>query len=72
MKYLVLLMLVSLTACTSGNELGKCIGVMDDKDPTLVYKYSARNIIVGVLFSSLIAPPVFVLIDELQCPVGKK
>jgi hypothetical protein len=70
---LVMLLSVSLTAaCRSETDYGQCVGVNDEKDPALVYKYSTRNIIIGLLFAEMIAPPVVVILNELQCPVGRR
>jgi hypothetical protein len=71
MKLLALLLLVSLLGCESSTKYGRCVGINDVKDPTLVYKYSARNLIIGVVFFQMIAPPILVGLNELQCPVGK-
>lgn len=75
MKTLVLvsmLVLTMLTGCTSRTEYGECIGIADDKDPNLVYKVSAWNLILGVIFIEAIVPPVIVLANETSCPVGRK
>jgi len=69
---LALFMMVSLMGCASRTEFGKCVGVMQDKDPTLTYEYSTRNIVVGTIFSGMVFPPVLVLLKELECPVGRK
>ena len=69
---LALFMMVSLMGCASRTEFGKCVGVMQDKDPTLIYDYSTRNIVVGTIFSGMVFPPVLVLLKELECPVGRK
>jgi hypothetical protein len=61
-----------LGGCTTRTDYGPCIGIADDKDPNLVYKVSAWNVVVGIVFMGLIAPPVFVLVDEFYCPVGRK
>ncbi len=71
MKYLIVLLL-SLSACTSKTQYGNCIGVTEDKNPKLEYKISTWNIIVGVTLFELVAPPLVVLFDEVQCPIGVK
>jgi len=71
MKYLLLL-LILISGCASKTEFGNCVGIMDDKDPKLVYKYSVRNIVIGSIFSASIFVPVLVVVNELQCPVGVK
>ena len=70
MKYLFILML--LASCTSRNSIGECIGINDKEDPTLEYKYSTRNIIVGLVFVELIIPPVMVALEQIKCPIGPK
>jgi hypothetical protein len=73
MKKIVLLALVFLlTACTTHTEYGPCVGIADEKNPNLVYKVSAWNLIVGVFFFQLVAPPIVVVVDEFYCPVGIK
>lgn len=73
MKTIITIILVSfLCGCTSHTAYGPCIGVADEKNPNLVYKISAWNLIVGIFFFSLVAPPVVVLVDEFYCPVGYK
>lgn len=69
---LILIAAITLSGCTSSNEFGKCIGAWDDEDPALKYKPSVWNIIVGVVFIELIAPPVYVLVDQAKCPVSRK
>ena len=61
-----------LSGCTTRTDHGPCIGIADDKDPNLVYKVSAWNLVMGIVFMGLVAPPVFVLVDEFYCPVGRK
>lgn len=72
MKYLMLLCLIALTSCTSKTEFGPCIGLADDKDPKLNYRVSTGNLVVAVIFSELIVPPVVVALNELYCPIGVK
>lgn len=72
-KLTVAVLLISLLAgCTSSTEFGPCIGAFDDKNPKLVYRVSAWNLVVGIMTFSLIAPPVFVIVEQTFCPVGIK
>lgn len=80
-KLLPLFILFLLTACRSEvilpNETTpvSCVGFNtpeNERDSTLVYKISARNLVVGIIFFELIAPPVIVALDELWCPVRRK
>jgi len=61
-----------LSGCTTRTDLGSCIGIADDKDTHLLYKVSAWNLVMGIVFMVLVAPPVIVLVDEFYCPVGRK
>jgi hypothetical protein len=73
MKFtMIALMFALLAGCTSKTEFGPCVGLGDDKDPALTYKLSAWNIAMGVIFIELIAPPIFIAVDETFCPIGKK
>jgi hypothetical protein len=74
MKRLLLIALacVALTGCTTRTEYGECVGLADDKDPTLHYKVSAWNVFLGVVFIEAILPPIVVAVDDTFCPVGKK
>lgn len=73
---LSLLATLTLTACESERTIdGKtvsCAGLNQEPTPGYQYKLSARNIIVGVLFAQLIAPPVIVALEEYKCPVAAK
>lgn len=60
------------TGCDSRTEYGECVGVNDEKDPTLVYRTSKWNVTMGILFLSTIVAPVLVVFCELACPVAKK
>jgi hypothetical protein len=61
-----------LAGCTNHTDFGPCVGLGDDKNPALEYKVSAWNVAMGVIFIELVAPPIFVVVDETFCPVGKK
>jgi len=72
MKTAILLCLLALlVGCESSTKYGECVGLSDKKNPALEYKVSAQNLIVGIVFIELIAPPVIVLTDETFCPIGK-
>ena len=68
----ILLVCMLFAGCTSSTEFGQCIGAFDEKLPGLHYKISAWNVGVALLTFGLIVPPVFVLVDQTWCPVGKK
>lgn len=71
MKYLLIGMLL-LTSCTSKTEYGDCIGAFDEKDPTKIYRVSVWNLFWGIVGIELIAPPIFVIVDQTLCPTGLK
>ena len=66
----VVLSCIFLTGCETRTEYGECVGLGEDQNPTLHYKVSAQNVVVGILFSEMIAPPAVVLLSETYCPVG--
>lgn len=72
MKYTLIALLIFASGCSSRTDYGKCIGLNGKEDPKLQYNYSAWNIGMGLFFSGLILPPLFVALDELKCPVGNK
>ena len=61
---------VLLSGCESRTNYGSCVGVGDHQQKNLEYKLSARNLIVGVVFFELVAPPIIVLVNETYCPIG--
>ena len=71
MKYLLPFIFL-LTACTSETHLGRCVGAFEDKDPDLIYKAKTSNIVVAVVFSELIVPPIIVVLNEVYCPIDTK
>jgi hypothetical protein len=71
-KAIIVVLLIALVGCTSRTEYGECIGAFDDKKPDLIYKLSARNLFWGIVGFSLIAPPIFVIVDQTFCPIGRK
>jgi predicted Na+-dependent transporter len=72
MRKLVCLLLLAFAGCTASTPHGKCIGLNQKESAALEYEYSAKNIILGVVFAELIIPPVIVVLDELKCPTGPK
>jgi len=73
MRMIIIMILVAMLAgCAKSTQYGDCVGIVDERDPNLVYKLSAQNMAVAIIFFELIAPPVIVLADELYCPVGVK
>lgn len=72
MNKFLLIALLGISACTSRTDYGHCIGLNDEQDSGLVYKYNAWNIGVAIALSSLIVPPLVVILDEYKCPIGVK
>lgn len=58
-----------LAGCVSETPLGKCVGLNGGERLDRRYEYSARNVVLGVVFAEVIAPPVIVALNELKCPV---
>jgi hypothetical protein len=71
-KYILMILLILTIGCTSHTEFGECVGIMEDRDPKLVYEYNNTNIVVAILFSETLIIPAIVILEELKCPVGKK
>lgn len=67
-----LIICVLVSGCTSKTEFGDCVGAFEDKDPAKTYKVDVGNVIVGIIFFELIAPPLYVIFDETHCPVALK
>ena len=68
--FITLSVLLLLSGCTRATQYGPCIGLNDTADPKLRYRYSAWNIAMGILFFEMIVPPLVVVLDVLQCPIG--
>jgi hypothetical protein len=69
---IAVMVLAILSGCTSSTPHGECIGLNGEEDPKLKYNYSAWNIGVGLVTISMIIPPIYVLLEQLKCPVGRK
>jgi thioredoxin-related protein len=69
---LLLLLAVFASACESSTKYGDCVGVLDTKKENLVYHTSVLNVVLAVIFSETIIVPVYVVFDEVECPVGFK
>lgn len=69
----VLLLALSLTACTGGNQYGECVGLDEaDQQPNLEYKISVRNAIWSFIAIETIVAPVLWVTDFAKCPTGFK
>lgn len=47
------------------------VGAFDDRDPRLIYKLSAWNLAMAVIFVETILVPFIVVVDETLCPIGR-
>lgn len=74
MKLLLLsLVALMLAGCTTRTDLGPCVGLNDsDRNPTLIYKPSTKNIVLAVIFAETVVVPAIVATSELYCPTGVK
>ena len=70
-KILALVGLLALAGCEGSTQYGSCIGVGSTEQPKLRYDYSARNIVLAVIFSETLFVPLVVVLCDAQCPVGK-
>lgn len=70
-KYVLILSLL-LSGCTTRNELGRCVGLADDKEANLVYELSYWNLFLAVFFSQTVVVPIVVVAKDLECPVKIK
>ena len=61
---------VLLSGCESRTDYGDCVGIGDHQKKNLEYKLSSRNLVIGVVFFELVAPPIIVLVNETYCPIG--
>lgn len=71
-KITLALLLLSLSSCINNTAFGPCVGLNDNQNGKLEYKISAWNVTMGVFFAGLVAPPIYVILDKLYCPVGEK
>jgi hypothetical protein len=69
---IVALAAMFLAGCTSRTEYGPCVGLGEDQNPALHYKVSVWNAFLGIVFVETVIVPIFVVVDETFCPVGKK
>lgn len=72
MRRLLFAFLLLISGCTTSTEYGPCIGAFDDRNPKLEYKVSILNTFLAILFIETIIVPIWVIVDETLCPVGKK
>jgi len=71
-KLLIVLLVLLATGCTTRTQFGQCVGVLDDKDPTLLYDLDIGNVFIGFIFSETLIVPAVVVLKQLECPVAKK
>jgi len=67
----LILLLANTTGCRSRTDYGECVGINDaDRRPTLHYRLSTRNLVLGIIFVETIFAPLIVLLSEMYCPDG--
>lgn len=69
---LVVLLILTLAACTQKTDLGPCIGMADDPDPALMYKADGMNVVWAVVFIETIYVPAYVILTDLRCPIARR
>ena len=67
----ILFVFAVLFGCESETSFGKCIGINDERDPSLHYKVSTTNVVIGIVFIETVFAPAIVVLDELYCPISK-
>ena len=72
MKYLILVLLLLTSSCSSRTEFGKCVGLNQEKDQTLIYDLSTKNLVISVLFIETLFVPIVYALKQVYCPVGRK
>lgn len=70
-RLLIVVAILILSGCEKRTDYGKCVGLGESQNPSLHYKLSSRNVIVGVIFIELIIPPIIVVTDETYCPMAR-
>lgn len=70
--FIIILAALFLVGCTTKTEHGPCVGLSDEKNPTLTYKVDVWNAFLGIIFVETIIVPLIVVVDEIYCPVSKK
>lgn len=48
-----------------------CVGVMEDaqRDSTLAYDVSGRNLVIGIVGAETIIAPVYIVLKDFYCPL---
>lgn len=72
MRLIVCLLVALSMGCTNYTQLGPCVGVDDEKDPALNYSVSTWNTMLAVFFSPSLIIPVYIVLENIQCPVSRK
>ena len=74
MRSLALALLLTCGACTDRVQFAdgtshECVGVTEDREPTVHYAVDKGNVVVGVLLAETIVVPIVVALDQVWCPV---
>lgn len=73
MKYKILIaMTLLLSGCEDKTDFGRCVGLLDERDPALKWKVSTANALAGAILIETVMVPVYVLLERTYCPVGRK
>lgn len=72
-KYVMIttIIIFLLSGCISRTSFGPCIGILDERDPHLIYKASGWNIAMAIIFVETVFVPIIVVVDQTLCPTGK-
>ena len=57
-------------AIRDSTAAGECIGMTDwpDRDTTLTYRVSTRNVIVGLVGIETVVVPAYIILERAMCP----
>lgn len=69
MQTIAAVLLLSLSACTTSNTMGKCVGYSEGSKNLENYSASVWNIFLGVVFAETVIVPVIVAGNNMYCPV---
>lgn len=72
LPFILLVILSMLSGCISKTEHGPCIGAFDDEDPALIYRASARNVVIGLLLFETVMVPAYVIVEQTKCPYARR
>lgn len=71
-KLIMIILLTTLSACSTRTDLGECIGADDREDKRFLYDVNLKNVIIGILFFQTVLVPINVVGWNLKCPMELK